>query len=135
MNEVLDLWMKNVKTYPPSEIFYQKYGKEAKAEERLKETCESVYRFCFPDNAKNNLGDLGASYRELEVTYLMGFDKIKPEYIKKVADKFLEDVKSTITALDELFKKDQLLQQYYTPWKLKYSEINSIVYDLTKGYV
>lgn len=135
MNELIVTWMKNVKTYPPAEIFFEKYGKEAKAEERLKETCEEVYRFCFPENVKNPLGDLGASYRELEVAYKMGFDGMKPEYIKKVKDKFLEDAKFAITALEALFKKDQILQQYYAPWKVKFADINSTVYDMTKDYV
>lgn len=135
MNEVLDTWMKNVKTYPPAEIFFEKYGKDAKAEERLKVTCEDVYRFCFPENVKNPLGDLGASYRDFQVAYRMGFEGMKPEYIIKVKDAFLADVKFAITAIEALFKKDQLLQQYYQPWKVKFSDINSIVYDLTKDYV
>ncbi len=135
MNELITTWMKNVKTYPPAEIFFEKYGKEAKAEERLKDTCEEVYRFCFPEGVKNPLGDLGASYREFEVAYIMGFDSIKPEYIKKVKDKFLEDVKFAITAIEALFKKDQILQQYYAPWKVKFADINSAVYDMTKDYI
>lgn len=135
MNELIDTWMKNVKTYPPAEIFFEKYGKEAKAEERIKVLCEDVYRFCFPEGQKNPLGDLGASYREFEVAYLMGYNGMKVEYIKAVKDKFLEDVKFAISALDALFKKDQILQQYYAPWKVKFSDINSAVYDMTKDYV
>ncbi|QOI71369.1 hypothetical protein pEaSNUABM19_00440 [Erwinia phage pEa_SNUABM_19] len=135
MNEVIETWFNKAKTYPPAEIFFEKYGKEAKAEERLKGVCEEVYRFCFPENQKNPLGDLGASYRDFEVAYIMGFEGMKPEYIQKVKDKFLEDVKFAITALDNLFKKDQVLQQYYAPWKVKFSEINSIVFDMTKDYL
>lgn len=135
MNELIDSWMKNVKTYPPAEIFFEKYGKEAKAEERIKQMCEEVYRFVFPDGEKNPLGDLGQSYRELEVAYLMGFEGMKPEYIIKVKDAFLADAKFAITALEALFKKDQILQQYYAPWKVKFADINSAVYDMTKDYV
>jgi len=135
MNELLVTWYKNAKTYPPAEIFFEKYGKEAKAEERLKETCEEVYRFCFPEKIKNPLADLGASYREFEVAYKMGFANIKPEYIQKVKDKLLEDLKYAVNALEALFKKDQLLQQYYQPWKVKFSELNSAVYDMTKDYL
>lgn len=132
---VIDVWFKNAKTYPPAEIFHEKYGKEAKAEERIKVLCEEVYRFCFPENQKNPLADLGQSYRDLQVAYRFGFNGMKPEYIKKVKDKFLEDAKFAIQALEALFKKDQILQQYYSTWKVKYSEINSAVYDLTKDYV
>lgn len=135
MNELLVQWYANAKTYPPAEIFFEKYGKEAKAEERLKETCEEVYRFCFPENVKNPLGDLGASYREFEVAYKMGFSGMKPEYIQKVKDKFVEDLKYAVNALEALFKKDQLLQQYYQQWKVKFSELNSVVYDMTKDYL
>lgn len=136
MNKVIVTWIKNTQTYPPSEIFFEKYGKEAKAEERIKGICEELYRFCFPENEKNPLSDLGASYRDFEVAAdIMGFDGMKPEYIRKVKDKFLEDAKITITALDNLFKKDQILQKYYAQWKVKFSEINSIVYDMTKNYL
>jgi hypothetical protein len=135
MHELIDTWVHNAKTYPPAVIFFEKYGKEAKAEERLKETCEEVYRFCFPENVKNPLGDLGAAYRDLQVAYIMGFEGMKPEYIQKVKDKFLEDAKFAITALDALFKKDQILQQYYAPWKVKFADINSVVYDMTKDYL
>lgn len=135
MNQVIDNWMKNVKTYPPAEIFFEKYGKEAKAEERIKLLCEDVYRFCFPDNQKNPLADLGQSYRELQVAYLMGFDGMKEEYIQKVKDKFLEDAKFAVQALDTMFKKDQILQQYYFSWKVKFSDLNCAVYDMTKEYL
>ncbi|SOK59240.1 hypothetical protein [Yersinia phage fHe-Yen9-03] len=135
MNKVLNTWIENVKTYPPSEIFFEKYGKDAKAEERLKVICEEMYRFVFPEGKPNLLSNLGSSYRDFEVAYIMGFDGMKPEYITKVKDQFLIDVKETIKAMDDMCKKDQILQQYYTQWKLKFSDINSIVYDMTKDYV
>ncbi len=135
MNTVIDTWIKNAKTYPPAEIFFEKYGKEAKAEERIKTVCEDVYRFCFPEGTKNPLGDLGASYREFEVAYLVGFDGMKPERIKELKDKFLDDAKFAIKALDDLFKRDQILQQYYSEWKVKYQDISTEVYNLTKDYI
>ncbi|QPI17898.1 hypothetical protein POP12_106 [Pectobacterium phage POP12] len=130
--EQIKTWLKNAKTYPPSEIFHEKYGKEAKAEERIKALCEEVYRFCFPENVKNPLSDLSQSFRDLEVAYVIGFDKIKPEYVQAVKEKFLADAKYAINALETLFKKDQILQQYYAGWKLKYQDLNRLVYDLTK---
>lgn len=60
---------------------------------------------------------------------------MKKEYLQKVKDKFLEDAKYAIKALDNLFKKDQLLQKYYVDWKLKYSELETEVYKMTKGYL
>lgn len=135
MNILIDTWFNKAKTYPPAEIFFEKYGKEAKAEERIKVLCEDVYRFCFPEEHKNPLGDLGASYRDLQVAYRMGFDGMKPEYIIKVKDKFLEDAKFAVKALDDLFKKDQILQQYYSTWKVKYQDISTEVYNMTKDYI
>ena len=135
MNSVISDWIANVKTYPPAEIFYDKYGKAAKAEERIKVLCEDLYKFCFPENEKNHLNELFSSYRDFEVAYKMGFDSINPEYIIKVKDKFLDEVKSTIKVLDSFFKKDQILQEYYMNWKVKFNDINSAVYDMTKGYV
>ncbi|HBT0444771.1 TPA: hypothetical protein MA058_003427 [Klebsiella pneumoniae] len=135
MNKTIETWIKNVKTYPPAEIFFEKYGKEAKSEKRIQDLCEEVYRFCFPEGEKNPLSDLSQSYRELEVAYILGFEGMKKEYLQKVKDKFLEDAKYAIKALDNLFKKDQLLQKYYVGWKLKYSDLETEVYKMTKGYL
>jgi len=134
MNKIIETWVKNVKTYPPAEIFFEVYGKD-KAEKRIKNLCEEVYRFCFPEGEKNPLSDLSQSYRELEVAYILGFEGMKKEYLQKVKDKFLEDAKYAIKALDNLFKKDQLLQKYYANWKLKYSELETEVYKMTKEYL
>lgn len=135
MNKLIVDWVKNVKLYPPSEIFFEKYGKDAKAEKRIQELCEELYRFNYPDNQVNYLGELQQSYRDLEVAYLMGFDGMKPAYIISVKDRFLSSVKDTITALESMHKKDQVLQQYYKPWKVKFQDIQREVFDMTKDYL
>lgn len=134
MNKIIAEWIENVLKYPTNEIFFQVYGKE-KTEKRLQGICEEVYRFCFPEGKKNALGDLRQSYREFEVAYLQGFEGMKPEYITKVKDAFLSDVRYAITTLDNMFKKDPLLQNYYSQWKKKFADINSAVYDMTKDYI
>lgn len=135
MNQVIDSWMKNVKTYPPSEIFFEKYGKEAKAESRIQTICEDLYRFTYPEGQDNILADLGASYREFEVLCIMGLDDIKSERVKEVSAKFLSCAKIACSALDAMHKKDQLLNEYYKSWKVKYQDISTEVYNLTKEYI
>lgn len=135
MNKIIETWIENVKTYPPAEIFFEKYGKEAKSEKRVQDLCEELYRFCFPEGEKSILSDLFQAYREFEVAHVLGFEGMKPEYLSKVKDKFLEEAKYTIKALDNLFKKDQLLQKYYADWKLKYSELEIEVYKMTKEHL
>lgn len=136
MTEVLEQWIKNVKTYPPAEIFFQKTGpKFEKAEKRCKTICEDLYRFSFPEGEVNILNELGAAYRELEVFYKMGLGDIKPERIKEVSTKFLECAKAACTALEAMHKKDQLLGEYYKSWKVKYQDISTEVYKLTKEFI
>lgn len=135
MSEVLKNWMKNVKTYPASEIFFEKYGKEAKAETRIQGICEDLYRFSYPEDQPNILAELAASYREFEVFCIMGFDGIKAERVKDVSTKFLECAKLACTALDAMHKKDQLLGEYYKSWKVKYQDISTEVYNLTKEFI
>ncbi|EHX8550647.1 hypothetical protein K3335_003641 [Salmonella enterica] len=134
MNQVIDTWMKNVKTYPPSEIFFEKYGKEAKAETRIQAICEDLYRFTYPEGQDNILADLGAAYRELEVFSLIGMADIKPERVQAVSTKFLNCAKVACAALEKMHKKDQLLNEYYKSWKVKYQDISTEVYKLTKEF-
>lgn len=134
MNELIDNWMKNVKTYPPSEIFFAKYGKEAKAETRIQTICEDLYRFCYPEGEVNVLSELGASYREFEVLCIMGLAGIKPERVLEISTKFLACAKAACTALEAMHKKDQLLNEYYKSWKVKYQDISTEVYKLTKEF-
>lgn len=136
MTEVLKQWMKNVKTYPPSEIFFQQTGpKSEKAEKRCKTICEDLYRFSYPEGQDNILADLGASYREFEVFCILGLEDIKPERIKEVSTKFLVCAKAACTALEAMHKKDQLLGEYYKSWKVKYQDISTEVYKLTKEFI
>lgn len=135
MFEALKEYVENCQVYPPSELFYNKYGKDAKAEKRIQELCESVYRFTFPDGVKSPIGELTSTFRELEVLFVLRFEGMKPERIKDVSDKFLEAVQYAQQELDALAKKDQLLKQYFDGIKVKYQTIKSMVYDLTKDYV
>jgi hypothetical protein len=135
MNQVLVNWLENIKKYPPSEIFFEKYGKEAKAEKRIQEVCEDLYRFNYPDNQINYLGELQQAYRDFEVLVHLGLDGIKPEYILKTKNALVDKVKAAITAYEAMCKKDQLLQANYQPWKVKFQEIQSILYDMTKDFV
>ena len=133
--EKLTVFVDGLKTYPPSEIFFEKYGKEAKAEQRIQGLCESLYRFCYPDNEVNALGELSTAYRDLEVLYKVGFTGMKPNVIQDAAKAFLDAAQVALQKVDELAKKDQLLKAYFEPRKVKFQELKSIVYDVTKDYV
>lgn len=136
MPEVLKEWMHNVKKYPPAEIFFQKTGpKFEKAEKRCKTICEDLYRFSFPEGEVNILNELGAAYRELEVLTTLGYDDLKEGRIKEVSTNFLECAKAACTALEAMHKKDQLLGEYYKSWKVKYQDISTEVYKLTKEFI
>lgn len=129
-------WFHLVRRYPPSEIFFQKYGKEAKAEERIQVTCESMYKFCFdPNKEVPVLSDFASALRDLEVLLVMGIAHVKPLYIKAVQENAYNAVKVLVQALDVLHKKDQLLQAYYNPWKVQAKVLQSYIWDLTQPYV
>jgi len=133
--DTLKLWVQNVLKYPPSELFYEKYGKEAKAEKRIIDICEKVYYITPKDGTKNILQNLRSSFRDFEVLYNFGLSRIKPQYTKIVSTTFLESSKDVIKELDALFKQDQVLQMYYKPWKVPYKDISDIVYNLTKDTI
>ena len=136
MSEVLEQWIKNVKTYPPAEIFFQKTGpKFEKAEKRCKTICEDLYRFSFPEGEVNVLNELGAAYREFEVLTTLGYDDLKEGRLRAVSTKFLECAKSACAALEVMHKKDQLLGEYYKSWKVKYQDISTEVHKLTKEFI
>lgn len=128
-------WLADARRYPPSEIFFQKYGKEAKPEERIQGICESLYKFCFSDKEPAPLNDVATAFRDAEVLLIMGIDQVKPEYVRKVYESLYTTVKVAAQALDELHKKDQLLQKYYQDWKVSAKELQSTVYDLFKPYL
>ena len=134
MYKDLKRFVEELKVYPPAEIFFEKYGKEAKAEERIKDHCESVYRFCFPDGKTNHLAEFSAAWRDLEVLYIVGFEGMKSSAVTETKDKFLNAVKSLLPEIEALSKKDQLLKQHFESRTLKFQTIKSMVYDLTRNY-
>lgn len=130
--KVLNEWVENVFLYPPAELFAGKYGKDAKAEPRIVQAVESFYRLTVPEGERNLLIDLRAAHRDLEVLYNLGLKGIKPEAIKESTDKFLSVSKEVIAVLDVMFKKDQILQEYYSKFAIKHNVLKSAIYDLTK---
>lgn len=130
--KVIKDWVDNVFLYPPSELFAGKYGKDAKAEPRIVQAVETFYRLTVPEGERNLLIELRAAYRDLEVLNNLGLAEIKPEAIKECTDKFLSVSKDVITVLDVMFKKDQILQEYYSKFSIKHNVLKSAIYDLTK---
>lgn len=136
MSEVLKTWMQNVKKYPPSEIFFQQTGpKSEKAEKRCKLICEDLYRFSFPEGQENLLNELGAAYREFEVLTTLGYDDLKEGRILEVGAKLQYYMREVCNALEAMHKKDQLLNDYYKSWKVKYQDLSREVSKLTMEFI
>lgn len=136
MNQLLVTWMNNVCVYPPAEICFQ--SSDSKTEKRLQKLCEEVYSLGLTSVGKlPPLLGLKTAYRELEVLMVMlkTGTPVKQEFIVQVANAFKAEIKSALVVLTALHKKDALLSKYYDSWKVKYAELNSAVYDLTKDYL
>lgn len=130
MKKIKD-WVNNTSVYPPGHIYAgQPQGKQ----EKLAVTaCEDLYKFNH-GNKPNVLGELRASWRELEVTMKMAESDserifVLPEYFSKVIGEFLYWANRSVKSMDDCFKKHQAVNAYYSSWKMKTKEINQIVYD------
>ena len=129
--QLINDWVKHMLTYPPSEMFYQKYGpKHEKAEKRIKNICEDLYKFNWTDGKANVLGELKMAHREFDVLSKIHLKAIKPEYVLKAKEDFLLKVKPAIQAFELMIKKDQLLQEYYKEWKISYKDISDYMHKM-----
>lgn len=119
-----------VRTYPLNEIFYLKQPNQ-KAHNRIEPICAELFSF---NSKKRYLSNLSYSYHELSCSLHMankiGF--INKSFMQGVIDKFLEDSKLSISAMDETYKKDQLLQEFYKPLRVSFDLIKTDIYNMTK---
>lgn len=132
-NELLKVrdWVAQTAVYPPGHIYA---GMVQGKQEKLAITvCEELYKFNH-GNKPNVLGELRASWRELEVTLKMSESDtencfVKTEYWAKVVGEFLFWAREAQAEMDRVFGKHQAVKAYYELWKLKAKDINSIFYD------
>lgn len=124
-------WVEATAVYPPGHIYAgMVQGKQEKLAIKL---CEELYKFNH-GSSPNVLGELRASWRELEVTMILAENDtenmfILDSYWAKVIGEFLFWAREATTKMDKVFKGHQAVSAYYDEWKLKAKEINSMLYD------
>lgn len=128
--EELKGFVNKIRTYPPAIIFFEVYGKKAKQEDRIKDLCEPLYRFCFPDNKPNVLGDFYSAFRDFEVLSVMGFEKINKEPLDQCTMKLMSCAQLAITEVRAMHRKDPLLSEYAKDWIMTHQEFNTKVHNL-----
>lgn len=118
MNTIAE-FVKNTTKYPVSELFGSidaPDSKQKKAEKRCTEICEELYRFdC------TVLSDVRAAYRELTVVLSISDDKFKIKQVRleEMTGVLAYYIDKAVSKLDSMYKKDQLLMQYYKPFQVK----------------
>lgn len=126
MVKLIEDWVQQTRKYPPLEIFAGTTGKQ-KAEKRISDICEELYRFNFKEGENNFLAGMRADFRELEVLSNFGLPLIKQEYTYAAIKKFEKSALSAIKALDKMHKKDKLLSDYYADWKINPEQLESLI--------
>ena len=112
-------YIQNFTAYPVSVMFGHidtPTPKQKKAEKRVAEICEALYRFdC------TVLSDVRAAFRELDVLISLSDDKfrIKQVRLTRMTGRLAYFVDKAVVMLDNMHKKDQQLQQYWQPLSMK----------------
>lgn len=116
----LNMWLKQSAKYPVSELFGSidnPNTKQKKAEKRITEICEELYRFSVV-----TLSDVRAAYRDIQVLVNTGIDA-KYQYTAKIVGRVAYFIDVAVPALDAMHKQDQQLQQYYKAWAVKSKDL------------
>lgn len=121
----LNTWIESTKIYPPSEMFYQADSKQAKAEKRVVNVCEELYVF-----TNTTLSDMRAAYRELSIAVNLGVSDMRQVYVEEICGKMAFHIDNAVKALDNMHKKDPLLQSYYKAWSCKSKDLKDEVKTL-----
>lgn len=124
MVKLIEDWVQQTRKYPPLEIFAGTTGKQ-KAEKRISDICEDVYRFNFKEGEVNHVAEMRADFRELEVLAHFGLPLINPDYTYAAIKKFEKSALKAIKALDKMHKKDKLLADYYADWAINPEELET----------
>lgn len=124
MVKLIEDWVQQTRKYPPLEIFAGTTGKQ-KAEKRISDICEDVYRFNFKEGEVNHVAEMRADFRELEVLANFGLSRINEDYIFVAMKRFEKSALKAIKALDKMHKKDKLLADYYADWSISPDELET----------
>lgn len=137
MKRVIDDFVNNVMLYPPVELFNgieNPTPKQKKAEKRIMDICEGVYRIDFAP-----ILNLRVAYREWDVIMRMGVNaQIKFSAYDKAAKELIEAINEIYPHLESTFKKDQELNAYWKRWVVPRRQlcdtVNNCIYTATEGY-
>lgn len=117
-NKIQQFILNSVK-YPVSELYGSidnPDSKQKKAEKRVSQICEELYKLeC------TTLADVRSAFRELQVAVQISDEKFRIKQVRLVQmcgslGYYLDKASS---ALDNMHKKDQVLQQYWKPLSVK----------------
>lgn len=121
----------NFTKYPVSELYGSidnPDSKQKKAEKRVTQVCEELYKLeC------TTLSDVRVAYRELQVATSIsdGKFRIKQVRLVQMCGALAYYIDKASTALDNMHKKEQALQQYWKPLSVKAKDMK----DELKSYL
>lgn len=126
MKELQD-WVSFTKQYPPAEIFFQ--SNKEKQEKRCKAICEQLFTLgpTNSDHPAAKLRAMWASWREFEVILKLGISEMKREEVVVIGAIFKQNAKEAIKLMDEIYKQDQNLWNYYKTKALSIKAMSSLV--------
>lgn len=109
----LQRWVEFTKKYPPAEIFYQ--SNKEKQERKCKQVCEPLFTFepTNQDHPAAVLRRMWSSWRDLEVLLILGISDMQREHVVVTAGIFKQHAKEAIRVMEEIYKPDQALWNYY----------------------
>lgn len=121
----------NFTKYPVSELYGHidtPDAKQKKAEKRIAQICEELYRFdC------TVLSDVRAAYREVQVSDSLSDSHFRTKQVRmvKIVGSLAYHIDKSCAMLDNMHKKDQVLQQYWKPLSVK----AKVMKDELKSYL
>lgn len=128
---MIESWVQQTSVYPPGHIYAGM--PQTKQEKQAIATCEELYKFNF-GKERNILGDLRATWREVEITHKLSLTKsylpTRQEFLDKVFNEFLEAAQVAVNKMDSCFKKHQAVNEYYKNWRVGYQDIKKVALEL-----
>lgn len=124
-------WVNQSLKYPVMEIYGGKNLEKTKEEKRVEKVCEEIFKFNFNTTERNIKQEVRETFRQLCVAVnLRDCINMKEEYLVKCKEDFLLVAKDWVKLLDETYKKEPKLKEYYDSWKIKYQDLKNLVYGI-----
>lgn len=123
----LQRWVEFTKKYPPAEIFYQ--SNKEKQERKCKLICEPLFTFepADKDHPASVLRAMWSAWRDFEVLLILGIDEMKREHVVVTAAIFKQHAKDAIRVMEEIYKPDQALWNYYKTGSMSIKMMTDLV--------